>query len=128
MDSSVKIRPNYGLFDPAFFNFSGIKCEIGQMKSCYMTELLSVVDYSLSCVWLCDLVGCSPPGSPVHGVSQARILEWVAVSFSRGSSQASFQTRVFCIGRQILYHGATREAPIRSNYLYHESSFIFLTH
>ena len=36
---------------------------------------------------LCDHVDCSLPGSSVHGISQARILEWVAISFSRGSSQ-----------------------------------------
>ena len=50
------------------------------------------------------------PGSSVHGISQARILEWVAISFSRGSSWPSDRTRVSCIGRQILYHWATREA------------------
>ena len=36
---------------------------------------------------LCDLMDCGPQGSTVHGISQARILEWVAISFSRGSSQ-----------------------------------------
>ena len=36
---------------------------------------------------------CSPPGSSVHGVSQARVLEWVAISFSRGSSQPRDQAR-----------------------------------
>ena len=41
----------------------------------------------LSCVWLfCDRVDCSPPGSSVHWIFQARILEWVAISSSRGSS------------------------------------------
>ena len=40
-----------------------------------------------SCPTLCDLMGCSPPGASVHGISQAEILEWVAISFSRGSSQ-----------------------------------------
>ena len=39
-----------------------------------------------SCLTLCDLMDCSPPGSSVHEISQARILEWVAISFSRGSS------------------------------------------
>ena len=39
-----------------------------------------------SCPTLCDPVDCSPPGSSVHGILQARILEWVAISFSRGSS------------------------------------------
>ena len=38
-------------------------------------------------VQLCDLGNCSPPGSSVHGVLQARVLEWVAISFSRGSSR-----------------------------------------
>ena len=46
----------------------------------------------------------SPPGSSVHGILQARILEWVAISFSRESSQPRDQTQVSCIGRQILYH------------------------
>ena len=40
-----------------------------------------------SCPTLCDPMGCSPPGSSIHGLLQARILEWVAISFSRGSSQ-----------------------------------------
>ena len=39
-----------------------------------------------SCLTLCDPVDCSPPGSSVHGILQARVLEWVAISFSRGSS------------------------------------------
>ena len=40
-----------------------------------------------SCPTLCDPMGCGPPGSSVHGILQARILEWVAIFFSRGSSQ-----------------------------------------
>ena len=55
---------------------------------------------------LCDPMDCSPPGSSVLGISQARILEWVAISFSRGSSW----THISCIGRRMLYHWATREA------------------
>ena len=42
---------------------------------------------SLSRVWLCNPMDCSLPGSSVHGIFQARVLEWVAISFSRGSSQ-----------------------------------------
>ena len=45
-----------------------------------------------SCQTLCDPMDCSPPGSPVHGISQARILEWVAISSSRGSSQPRDRT------------------------------------
>ena len=54
----------------------------------------------------------STPDSSVHEISQERILEWVAISFSRGSSQPRDQTCIFCIGRWILYHWATREAHI----------------
>ena len=42
----------------------------------------------------CDLVDCSPPGSSVQGISQARILDWVAISLSRGSSRPTGQTWV----------------------------------
>ena len=54
----------------------------------------------------------SPPGSSVLWISQARILEWVAISSSRGSSRLRDQTHlsVSCIGRRILYHWATRKA------------------
>ena len=67
------------------------------------------------CQTLWDTVGCSLPGSTVHGVFQARMLEWVAISYSRGSSQIWDGTPVSCIsyfGRQILYHWATWETPI----------------
>ena len=60
---------------------------------------------------ICGPMDCSPPGSPVHGILQARILEWIAISFSRGSSQPRGRiciSCVSCIGRQILYHSATR--------------------
>ena len=39
-----------------------------------------------SCLTLCDPIECSPPGSSIHGILQARILEWVAIPYSRGSS------------------------------------------
>ena len=51
-----------------------------------------------------DSMNRSPPGSSVHGVSQTKILEWVAISFSRGSSQPRDQNHVSCISRRILYH------------------------
>ena len=54
---------------------------------------------------------CSPPGSSVHGIFQARILEWVAIYFSRGSSQPRDWTWVSCIGRRIHYSWAIREVP-----------------
>ena len=55
---------------------------------------------------------CSPPGFSVHGISQTRVLEWVANSFSMGSSRPRDQTCISFIGRGILSHWATWEAPI----------------
>ena len=54
----------------------------------------SVSQVAQSCPTLCDPVDCSPPGSSVHGILQARILEWVAISFSRESSQPRDRTQV----------------------------------
>ena len=48
------------------------------------------------CLTLCDSMDCSPPGSSVHGILQARIPEWVAISFSRGSSQPRDGTQASC--------------------------------
>ena len=54
----------------------------------------------LSPIWLfCDSVDCSPPGSSVHGIWQARVLEWVASPFSSGFSQPRGRAYVSCIGR-----------------------------
>ena len=46
-----------------------------------------------SCPTLCNPMDCSPPGSSVHGIFQAKILEWVAISFSGGSSSSKHQTK-----------------------------------
>ena len=58
---------------------------------------------------LCNSMDCSPPGSSFHGISQARKLEWVAISFSRGSFQSRDRRWVSCTGRWILYCWATGE-------------------
>ena len=73
--------------------------------------IVVVIVQLLSLLWLfCNPMDCSRTGSPVHRISQARILEWVATSFSRGSSQPRDWTHISCIGRWVLYHWATREA------------------
>ena len=62
------------------------------------------------CMTFCNPIDCSPPGSSDHRILQARILEWVAISSSRGSSWPRGWTHishVSCIGRWILYHQAT---------------------
>ena len=71
---------------------------------------------------LCDPMDCSLPGSSVHRIFQARILEWVAIFFSRESFQSRDQIHISSIGRCILYHWATREAPL-GRPLYITSSF-----
>ena len=50
-----------------------------------------------SCPTLCDAMDCSPPGSSVHGIFLARILEWVGISFSRGSFQPKDSTLISCV-------------------------------
>ena len=67
-----------------------------------------------SCLALCNPIDCSPPSSAVHGISQARILEQVAISDRRGSSWPRGGNCVSCIGRQILYHWATWEVHTTS--------------
>ena len=65
----------------------------------------SVVLVTQSCLTLCDLMDCSSPGSSVHGILQARILEWIAIPFSRVSSWLRdwiLISYVFCIIRQVL--------------------------
>ena len=86
------------------------------LKKIYMLtkflRRLSFVVQWLSHVWFfCDPRDCSLPVSSVHWISPARILELVSASLSRGSSCPRDWTCVSCIGRQILYHWATWEAP-----------------
>ena len=57
-----------------------------------------------SCPTLCNLMDCSPPGSSVHGILQARILEWVTIPFSRGSSQPRDWTQVSFIADNFCSH------------------------
>ena len=63
------------------------------------------------CSTLCNPMDCSLQGSSVHGLFQARVLEWVAISFSRGSSQARDRTQITHIAGRHFTIWATREAP-----------------
>ena len=66
-----------------------------------------------SCPTLCDPMDCSLLGSPIRGIFQARVLEWVAISFSRGSSWPRDQTQVSRIAGRRFTLWATREALMR---------------
>ena len=61
------------------------------------------------CLTLCDPMDCSLQGSSVHGIFQAILLEWIAISFSRGSSQPRDRTWVFCIVDRRFTVWATRK-------------------
>ena len=63
-----------------------------------------------SCPTLCDPMDCRPPGSLVHEILQARIMEWVAMPFFRGSSRPPDRTWVSCIAGRFFTIWATREA------------------
>ena len=64
-----------------------------------------------SCLTLCIPMDCSPPGSSLHGIFQARVLEWIAISFSKGSSWTRDRTWVSCIAGWCFTSWATRESP-----------------
>ena len=65
-----------------------------------------------SCLTLCDPMDCWPPGCTVHGILQARIVEWIAIPFSRGSSWPRDQTWVSCVAGRFFTVWATRETGV----------------
>ena len=85
------------------------RCPILQIVNSKVLFCCSVIK-SYPTLWPVD---CSLPGSSVHGISQARIMEWVGISFSRGSSRPKDRTHISYIGRQIFFFNrwAIREAP-----------------
>ena len=99
----------------------GFKCRLiclpGQIAISFWTCFAiaykeSESEAAQSCLTLCDPMGYSLPGSSVHGIFQARVLEWVAISFSRGSSQPRDRTQVFHIVSKTLYRLSHQGSPI----------------
>ena len=83
------------------------------LKQRHLDSCICCCCYLLNHVWLfCNPVHCSLPSSSVHGVSQARILGLVVISFSRGACQPRDWTSVSYISRQILYHLSQPGKPI----------------
>ena len=79
-----------------------------------------------SCMTLCNPVECSPPGSSVHGILQAGLLKWVAISFSRGPSWPRDQIQVSCTAGRFITFLATKEAlyfPYMAPFLSTPSNF-----
>ena len=87
-------------------NYSYIKCIISKSTWCAFIQL---------CPIFCKPMDCSPQGSSVHGIFQARVLKRVAISDYRQFFRLrnwTFMSSVSCISRQILYHWATKEVSI----------------
>ena len=88
---------------------------VEKLQGSWATRKIVAVKWSevtQSCPTLSDPMDCSLPGSSVHGIFQARVLEWVVISFSRGSSQPRDRTQVSCIACRRFTIWATREAPV----------------
>ena len=83
-------------------------------SSCYFAREVQFQSVSHSvCQTLCNPMDCSPPVSSVQGISRTRILKWVAISFSRGSSPPRGQTQVPCIADGFFTVGATMEVQVQ---------------
>ena len=97
-----------------------------QKKKPGHTEAISLwtseSEVAQSCPTLCDPMDCSPSGSSVHGIFQARILEWAAIPSSRGSYQPRDWTQVSCTSGRLFTIWATREAPYDAQGINSESS------
>ena len=103
-----------------FFNHDSF---ILQLEVCTSYEWVSEV--TQSCPTLCDPMDCSLPGFSIHGIFQARILEWVAISFSRGSSQPRDRTLVSHIAGRRFTLWAIREIHLVSiNYFFLPHTFL----
>ena len=91
----------YNLFDVFFNWFANILlrnfASVFVRGVCVCVCVCVCVLNHFSCVQLCDIMDCRPSGFCVHGISHVRILEWISISFSRGSFQLRDQIYIFCI-------------------------------
>ena len=97
-----------GVWWAAVYGVAQSRTQLKRLSS--SSSSMALVPYTQSCLTLCNLVDGSLPGSSVHGISQSRILERVAIPWKGESSQPREQTQVSsisCTGGQILYHGIT---------------------
>ena len=83
-------------------------------RGCVCVCVCVFVTVIQSCPIFCNPMDCSLPGNLVHGILQARILEWVAISFSREYFWPKDQTQVSCIGRKVLYHLSHQGSPLEA--------------
>ena len=98
MDCSPPGSSVHGIFQPRILEWVAISSSRGSSQLRASTWEAHIYCggglVAKSCLTLCDTMDCSPPGSSIHGILQARILEWVAIPFSRRSSRPRDQTQV----------------------------------
>ena len=119
MDGNLPGSAVHGIFQARILEWFSISFSRGSVRE-YMNLKSSTnhhreVVLSKSTLCYSDSVDSSPSGSSVHGIFQVRILEWVAISYSKQSSWPRDQTCVSCVScmaRRIIHHCATWEAPI----------------
>ena len=108
---------NLPLFSPSIFNQQNIhnSTNVTLPNTTGHQRILQICSFKgeVLCSTLCNPMDCSLPVSSVYGIFQARILEWVAISFSRGSSQPRDQTWVSHIAGRCFTVWATREAHLK---------------
>ena len=118
----VAMPPSRGSSQPRDRTYVSYACPLWQAsslplvplgKSLFRLEVKVSVLVALLCPTLCDPMDCSLPGSSVHGILQARILEWVAMPSSRASSQPRDQTQVSHIAGRFSTIWATRKAQTK---------------
>ena len=107
--STLDLLPNLHLEFSSFRTQLPSHC-ISEENPTHPRDLESEV--TQSCLTLCDPMAYSLPGSSVHGIFQVIVLEWIAISFSRGSSQPSDRTRVSCTAGRFITDWATRHTYI----------------
>ena len=88
----------------AWFVFSPTFISLIYFEFIFVYSVIEWIVHVQCLLTICNPVDCCLPGSSVHRITQARVLEWVAISFFRRSSQPGNQTHIFFTGRQILYH------------------------
>ena len=92
------------------------KCHRHQWFLAFKCERKKESEVAQSCATLCDPMDCNLPGSSVYGIFQVRVLEWVALSFSRGSSQPMDRIRVSLIAGRFFTTWATTTSDLSFNW------------
>ena len=113
MDYSLPGSSVHGILQARILEWVAISsCREACLQSLIFFLNESESEVAQLCPTLCDPMDCSLPGSSIHRIFQARILEWIAISFSRGSSRPMNRTQVSCLAGRYFTIWATRKSPL----------------